>query len=90
MTRKKGNTSSLIIIKFKKMPGKEPVIQNVVSFAQYSMPALNLRLIAGKISGSRFNMKRFPAVIIRKVKPRATLLIFKTGKIILIGSESES
>ena len=41
------------------------------------------------MSGSRYNKKRFPAVILRKTKPRSTILIFKSGRMIIIGSESE-
>ncbi len=48
-----------------------------------------MKLIAEKVSGSRYNKKRFPAVILRKTKPRSTILIFKSGRMIIIGSESE-
>lgn len=42
------------------------------------------------MSGSRYNKKRFPAVILRKTKPKSTILIFKSGRMIIIGSESEN
>lgn len=70
----------------------EPVVQNVVSFARLETQnnaELELKLIAQKVSGSRYNKKRFPAVILRKTKPRSTILIFKSGRMIIIGSESE-
>jgi transcription initiation factor TFIID TATA-box-binding protein len=67
------------------------VVQNVVSFAQLDTDAdLELKVIAEKVSGSRYNRKRFPAVILRKLKPKSTILIFKSGKMIIIGSESEN
>lgn len=67
----------------------DPVVQNVVSFAQIKdAKELNLKLIASKVEGSRYNRKRFPAVILRKTKPKSTILIFKSGKMIIIGSES--
>ena len=69
----------------------EPVVQNVVSFAQIDNTSeLNLKLIAARVEGSRYNRKRFPAVILRKTKPKSTILIFKSGKMIIIGSESET
>ena len=42
------------------------------------------------MSGSRYNKKRFPAVILRKLKPKSTILIFKSGRMIIIGSENEN
>lgn len=69
----------------------DPVVQNVVSFAKLETEGnteLELKLIAEKVSGSRYNKKRFPAVILRKTKPRSTILIFKSGRMIIIGSES--
>lgn len=69
----------------------EPIVQNVVSFAHLDSDGdLELKLIAEKVSGSRYNKKRFPAVILRKTKPKSTILIFKSGRMIIIGSESES
>ena len=66
-------------------------MQNVVSFAKMSIDNdLDLKLIAEKVEGSRYNKKRFPAVIMRKTKPKSTILVFKSGRMIIIGSESES
>jgi transcription initiation factor TFIID TATA-box-binding protein len=50
---------------------------------------INLKYLAEKIENSRFNKKRFPALIVRKTKPKCTIMVFKSGKIIVIGSESE-
>lgn len=50
---------------------------------------LDLKLIAEKVENSRYNKKRFPAVILRKTDPKSTILVFKSGKMIIIGSESE-
>lgn len=67
-----------------------PLVQNVVSFAKMNIENdLDLKLIAEKVSGSRYNKKRFPAVILRKTNPKSTILIFKSGRMIIIGSESE-
>lgn len=51
---------------------------------------LDLKVIAEKAEGCRYNKKRFPAVIMRKTKPKSTILVFKSGRMIIIGSESES
>lgn len=68
-----------------------PLVQNVVSFAKMNIENdLDLKLIAEKVEGSRYNKKRFPAVIMRKTKPKSTILVFKSGRMIIIGSESES
>lgn len=47
-------------------------------------------MIAEKIEGSRFNQKRFPAVIMRKTMPKCTVLCFGSGRLIVIGSKSEA
>lgn len=69
-----------------------PLVQNVVSFAKMNTDneTLDLKLIAEKAEGCRYNKKRFPAVIMRKTKPKSTILVFKSGRMIIIGSESES
>jgi transcription initiation factor TFIID TATA-box-binding protein len=64
-----------------------PLVQNVVSFAKMNIENdLDLKLIAEKVEGSRYNKKRFPAVIMRKTKPKSTILVFKSGRMIIIGS----
>jgi transcription initiation factor TFIID TATA-box-binding protein len=66
------------------------MVQNVVSFARMTIESdLDLKSIAERVEGSRYNKKRFPAVILRKTKPKSTILIFKSGRMIIIGSESE-
>jgi len=68
-----------------------PLVQNVVSFAEMEIEGkLNLKVIAEKIEGSRYNHKRFPAVIMRKTMPKCTVLCFASGRMIVIGSKSES
>ncbi len=67
-----------------------PLVQNVVSFAKMNTENenLDLKLIAEKAEGCRYNKKRFPAVIMRKTKPKSTILVFKSGRMIIIGSEN--
>ena len=69
------------------------VVHNVVSYTEIDMKdheMLNLKTVAAKVEGSRYNPKRFPAVIIRKSKPKGTGLVFKSGKIIIIGAQAEN
>lgn len=66
-----------------------PEIQNVVALAKLSIDCLDIMRIAEKSESSRYNPKRFPAVIMRKVEPKSTVLVFKSGKLIIIGAKSE-
>ena len=49
---------------------------------------LDLHFLAAKIWNSSYNPRRLPALILRKTKPRATVLIFATGKAMVIGAET--
>ena len=73
----------------KNLEQKGPLIQNVVSFAKINLQELRLPVIAMKVAGSRYNRGRFPALVIRKNRPKSTTLIFQSGRMIIIGSESE-
>ena len=50
-----------------------PKVQNVVSLAKLSTDDLDLRVISQKSQNSRYNPKRFPAVITRKIVPKSTV-----------------
>lgn len=39
--------------------------------------------------GCTYNPKRFPAIIIKRTMPKATVLFFKTGKGIIIGTNNQ-
>ena len=49
---------------------------------------LDLHFLAGKIWNSSYNPRRLPALILRKTKPRATVLIFATARALVIGAET--
>ena len=69
------------------------IVNNVVSITEIDMEGqetLNLKTIASKTEGSRYNPRRFPAVVVRKTKPKGTALVFRSGKIIVIGAQTES
>lgn len=49
---------------------------------------LDLHYLASKIWNSSYNPRRMPALILRKTKPRATVLVFRTGCALVIGAET--
>ena len=68
-----------------KMP--QPQIVNIVSMVNLRVP-LNLKLIALKCRNSE-NPSRINAVIMRIKEPKATALIFNSGKIIVLGARDK-
>ncbi len=70
-------------------------IENVVATVTLDIEGkIDLMLIARKYSDVEYNPERFPGLIMRIKVPRATLLIFSTGKLVVTGlraaSEAES
>ena len=63
-------------------------LQNVTSTVNLSTP-LNLKKIHLKTRNSEYNPKRFCAVILRIRKPKATALVFASGKMVCTGAKSE-
>lgn len=63
-------------------------IQNVVCTIDFGIE-LDLITIASKISRAEHNPSRFPAVIIKMIVPRATALIFKSGKVVITGTKTK-
>ena len=68
--------------------GIVPVIQNVVATFNVGCP-LDLKGIAMSSRNSEYNPRRFSAVIARQRDPRATALIFASGKVVITGARSE-
>jgi transcription initiation factor TFIID TATA-box-binding protein len=62
-------------------------IQNMSSTANLGVP-LDLKKIALKCRNTEFNPRRFRAVIMRLREPRATGLLFATGKMVVTGVKS--
>jgi transcription initiation factor TFIID TATA-box-binding protein len=50
--------------------------------------SLDLHYLASKIWNSAYNPRRLPALIIRKSKPRGTVLVYGSGSAMVIGAES--
>ncbi len=70
-------------------------IENVVATVTLTIEEkLDLMLIARKYSDVEYNPERFPGLIMRVKEPKATILIFSTGKLVVTGlraaSEAES
>lgn len=62
-------------------------VQNIASTANLGV-RLDLKKIALKCRNTEFNPRRFGAVIMRLREPRATALIFASGKICVTGVKS--
>ncbi|MFW9867669.1 MAG: TATA-box-binding protein [Candidatus Thorarchaeota archaeon] len=63
-------------------------INNIVATVNIDITQrLNLIKIAQKFENSEYNPERFPGLIIREQNPRATFLIFSTGKMVITGLE---
>ncbi len=68
----------------------KPVLTNVIGVGEFeTCSPMDLQFMASKIEGSRLNMKKFPGLIIRKAKPKGTIILFKSKKFIIIGAENE-
>ncbi len=68
--------------------GIVPSVQNIVATVNVGCE-LNLQSIAMQTRNAEYNPKRFIAVIIRIREPKATGLIFKSGKIVITGTKTE-
>ncbi|KAH7821080.1 Transcription initiation factor TFIID TATA-box binding protein [Monocercomonoides exilis] len=68
--------------------GIVPKLQNVVATAFLGI-RLNLRTIASRIANVAYNPRRFPAAVLRSKEPKATVLIFESGKIVCTGARDE-
>jgi len=62
-------------------------IQNVVATADLSQH-LDLEVILQVTPGARYAPQRFPGLIYRLKKPKTTILLFKTGKMVCTGAKS--
>jgi len=63
-------------------------IQNVVASAAFDQ-TFDLKAIANAFLGNTEFKGRFPGLIFKLKKPKITMLIFKTGKMICAGGKSE-
>jgi len=62
-------------------------IQNVVASARVSQ-SVDLLDIVDKFSGVEYNPKIFPGLVFRVKRPRSSILIFKSGRMVCTGTTS--
>jgi len=62
-------------------------IENIVASANLGVE-LDLYTIAQKVRNVEYEPEQFPGAILKLKEPRASLLLFKNGKIICTGSKS--
>mmetsp|Transcript_3465 Transcript_3465/g.8171 ORF Transcript_3465/g.8171 Transcript_3465/m.8171 type:complete len:80 (-) Transcript_3465:3730-3969(-) len=77
----KNNKKKKINTTLSKISLIKPKIQNIVSTVELNM-ILDLKKIALRAKNSEYNSKRFHALIMRSRDPKATALIFKSGKMV--------
>jgi transcription initiation factor TFIID TATA-box-binding protein len=80
VAKKKKVDKAKIDIRFK--------IENIVASANLGIE-LDLYSIAQKVKDVEYEPEQFPGAILKLKDPRASLLLFKNGKIICTGSKSE-
>lgn len=62
-------------------------VENVVTSADLGKN-LELEAVSEDIEQAKFNRDQFPGLIYRTVDPKATILVFRSGKIVCTGSTS--
>ncbi|MHA1919766.1 MAG: TATA-box-binding protein [Promethearchaeota archaeon] len=82
----------LLIIMPENISAKEKFtykVQNVVATVITEIKEkIDLKIIAREYSDVEYNPERFPGLVMRIFKPRATGLIFSTGKMVITGMKS--
>ncbi|MHA1320604.1 MAG: TATA-box-binding protein, partial [Promethearchaeota archaeon] len=69
-----------------KKAGLDYKIENVVATVVVEITEkIDLNIIARKHADVEYNPERFPGLVMRILKPKATILIFSTGKMVVTG-----
>ena len=63
-------------------------IQNIVLSVTYEDTEFNLVKLAKSLEGTVYNPKRFPGVVYKSENPRASFLIFSSGKMNCVGAST--
>src|SRR4030042_4107196 len=72
-------------------PDLDYKIENVVATVTLDIKEkIDLNVIARKYSDVEYNPERFPGLVMRIEKPKATILIFSTGKMVVTGLRQAS
>lgn len=66
----------------------KPEVRNVVMKVTYEGVELDPDELTGILDGARYDPINFPGVIYKSEDPRASFLIFKTGRVICAGANS--
>ena len=71
--------------------GVDYKIENVVATVVVEITEkIDLNIIARKHADVEYNPERFPGLVMRILKPKATILIFSTGKMVVTGMRKAS
>ncbi|TKJ26526.1 MAG: TATA-box-binding protein [Hadesarchaea archaeon B3_Hades] len=70
--------------------GVKTKIQNIVLSVTYEDTEFNLEKVAKLLDGARYDPESFPGVIYKSGHPRASFLIFASGKMNCVGASSMS
>ena len=74
-----------------KKEGLDYKIENVVATVVVEITEkIDLNIIARKHADVEYNPERFPGLVMRILKPKATILIFSTGKMVVTGMRKAS
>ena len=74
-----------------KEEGLDYKIENVVATVVVEITEkIDLNIIARKHADVEYNPERFPGLVMRILKPKATILIFSTGKMVVTGMRKAS
>jgi transcription initiation factor TFIID TATA-box-binding protein len=66
-------------------------IENVVATVITEITEkMDLNIIARKFSDVEYNPERFPGLVMRIIEPKATILVFSTGKMVVTGMRDEA
>lgn len=64
-------------------------LQNVVASTEVGQE-LNLEVVGSDLEGAEYNPDHFPGLVYRTSEPKAASLIFRSGKIVCTGANSEA
>ena len=62
-------------------------LRNICGRFSLNTDSIDILALSSKISNASYNRKRLPAIVIRKTKPKGTILLFRNGKGMIIGLE---
>ena len=68
--------------------GVKTKIQNIVLTVTYEDTEFNLKKLAGSLDGAVYDPESFPGVVYKSANPRASFLIFHSGKMNCVGAKS--